>query len=75
MTDDYYQHIGDLSRQTSILYREIEVVKCTFIWEWELLAFFWYEYNVWNILKQKSLATQNIVGILFIIKIPVLKMD
>ena len=27
------------------------------------------------ILKQKSLATQNLVGILFIIKTPVLKMD
>ena len=28
-----------------------------------------------HILKQKSLATQNLVGILFIIKITVLKMD
>ena len=28
-----------------------------------------------SILKQKSLATQNLVGILFIMKIPVLKMD
>ena len=27
------------------------------------------------ILKQKSLATQNLVDILFIIKIPVLKID
>ena len=27
------------------------------------------------ILKQKSLATQNLVGIIFIIKIHVLKMD
>ena len=27
------------------------------------------------ILKQKSLATQNLVGIIFIIGIPVLKMD
>ena len=35
--------------------------------------------EVWKyliyILKQKSLATQNLVGILFIMKIPVLKMD
>ena len=31
--------------------------------------------TVKHILKQKSLATQNLVGILFIIKIPVLKMD
>ena len=28
-----------------------------------------------SILKQKSLATQNLVGIIFIIKIPVLKLD
>ena len=27
------------------------------------------------ILKQKSLATQNLVGIIFIVKIPVLKMN
>ena len=27
------------------------------------------------ILKQKSLATKNVVGIIFIIKIPVLKLD
>ena len=28
-----------------------------------------------RILKQRSLATQNLVGIIFIIKTPVLKMD
>ena len=31
--------------------------------------------DVRSILKQKSLATQNLVDILFIIKIPVLKID
>ena len=31
--------------------------------------------NYQYILKQKSLATQNLVGILFIIKIPSLKLD
>ena len=41
----------------------------------ELIAYLLPQAYYTHILKQKSLATQNLVGILFMIKNPVLKID